>query len=100
MEANGIAPELWPRLEHDPIASVDVRDLGLFLSQAGAAGFVTPTFETENRIREKAHLPLLTEEEYTDAREDQKELNSPPPADPGADPADPEADPESDPEDA
>jgi len=97
MEANGVAAELWPRLEHDPIASVDVRDLGLFLSQAGAAGFVTPTFETENRIREKAHLPLLTEEEYTDAREDQKELNSPPPADPGSDPA---AEPASDPEDA
>ena len=92
MEANGIGPELWPMLRHDPIASVDVRDLGLFLSQAGAAGFITPTLDTENRIREKAHLPLLTEEDYAAGRLDKMTMEAgPQPAAP-SDSTDPEAD--------
>jgi len=69
MEANGVDPQFWPKMTHDPIAEVEVRDLGLFLSQAAAGGFITPDLKTENRLREKANLPTLTEDEYEDARE-------------------------------
>ncbi len=69
MKVNGVPPEYWPTLDHDPIAATDVKDLGLFLSQAAAGGFMTPTLSTENRLRERASLPLLSEDEYEDAHE-------------------------------
>jgi hypothetical protein len=78
MLANGVAPELWPTLIHDPVAEVDVKDLGLFLSQAGAGKFITPNLETENAIRERLDFPALTDEEYEEAQERVKELTSKP----------------------
>ena len=89
MQANGVPPDRWPALTHDPIANVDVKDLGLFLSQAGASGFMTPTLETENSLRERSNLPILDEEEYEAAREAAKP--EPPPAPTPTEPAeDPE----------
>lgn len=64
MRANGVPSELWPTLTHDAVAATDVKDLGLFLSQAAAGGFMTPTIDTENRLRERASLPLISEREY------------------------------------
>lgn len=75
MQANGVPSELWPRLEHDAISATDVKDLGLFLSQAAAGGFMTPTRDTENRLRERASLPPIDEDEYEYAHEE-KEMAS------------------------
>lgn len=86
MQANDVPVAFWPKLTHDPIADVDVRDLGLFLSQAAAGGFVTPNLATENRIREKANLPQMTEDQYEDAREAQREREGPDPVEPSNQP--------------
>jgi hypothetical protein len=92
MQVNGVPPEFWPKLIHDPVAQTDVRDLGMFLSQAAAGGFITPTVATENRLRERASLPEISEDEWEDGREAAEP--EPAPA------ADPETDPGEDPEDA
>lgn len=72
MKANGVDPTMWPSLAHDRIGATDVKDLGLFLSQAAAGGFMTPTLETENRLRERASLPLISEDEYEYAHEEKE----------------------------
>jgi hypothetical protein len=78
MWLNGVPSELWPRLEHDPIAEVGLNELGIFLSQAAAGGFVTPTLNTENRLREKAQLPPIEEDEWEDAQEAKRLAEAPP----------------------
>jgi hypothetical protein len=98
MEANAVPVELWPKLTHDPIADVDVRDLGLFIAQAAAGGFITPNLETENRLREKTNLPQLTEDQYEDAREAVREMQAPAQPD-GADPVSNDGSDTEDPED-
>lgn len=76
MQVNGVPPELWPELEHKPVSEIDIKDLGLFLSQAGVGKFITPTFETENELRDRLDFPELTQEEYEEAQERLQELNT------------------------
>jgi hypothetical protein len=75
MLANNVPEALWPRLCHDPIASVSVTALGQFMSQA--AGFLTPSLKTENALRESVNLPEIDEDTYEEAKEAAAEAAKP-----------------------
>ena len=86
MMVNGVPPQHWPELCHDPVNEVSVTALGQFLSQA--AGFLTPTVELENNLRERINVPDVTEEEFEEAREAAEAAKQPAPAlDPAPNPA-------------
>lgn len=97
MQVNGVPPELWPTMDHEPIDAVGVAELGLFISQA--QNMLTPTVDTENALRRRAQLPPISEEEYAEAeakREAAEKAKGVPASKPdesgdGADP-DPESD--------
>lgn len=78
MEVNAIPFDLWPTLEHDPIDEVSVAELSLFLSQV--QNLVTPTIDTENRLRERVNLPLVSEDEFAEHQAQKAAENAPKPA--------------------
>lgn len=61
-DANGVPIEKRAKLVPSDIEQPDIRDLGLFLSQVAAGGFLHPTPALEHRIREIADLPLEPDE--------------------------------------
>jgi len=85
MEVNAVPVELWPRLDHDPIDEVSVAELSLFLSQV--QNLVTPTLETENRLRERINLPPVSEDDFESHQAQKASENAPAPT--AVEPADP-----------
>ena len=70
MRLNGIPHELWPTLEHDPIAEADIQGLATFVSTLSQAGIMTYSRDLENSLRRQADLPELAEAEAGSANED------------------------------
>lgn len=61
---NGIPKEYWPALEHGDVESVDLADLGGFISQLSGAGFDLTQFpRLLPHLLEQAHLPIAGYEE-------------------------------------
>lgn len=73
MRYNGITnPALWPTCHFGELEPPSVEELGEFLDRAARAGFNFTDLDTENRVREQAGLPTVT---------DQKPALNQPPAD-------------------
>ncbi len=86
MIVNGVPPENWPTYVPDPIAEVDIKDLSMFVSMISAGGFLSPTLETENALRQKGQLPEIDEAAFKQAQKDRKESVVKSPNDPEPEP--------------
>ena len=54
---NGVAPELWPRIEHGDIEKRNLSEFADLLLRATDAGIVTPDASLEDFFRNEAGLP-------------------------------------------
>lgn len=54
---NGWDAELSPKLEHGPVAELELEQLMSFLDKAGSGGFIFPDKELELHLRKRAQLP-------------------------------------------
>lgn len=66
-EANGWDSSKTPKFTHNGVENVDLEVIGKFLADAAKGGFVTPSDDLENMLREEyLHLPPLQEESAMD----------------------------------
>ena len=86
-DVNNVPQKLRAKIVPSDLDVPDLKELGLFLQQAGASEFLHPTLATENAIREIAHLPAVEDlgSVYQPGGDGGlKPPPTPPPAPPGA----------------
>lgn len=84
-DVNNVPYELRAEIVPSDIDLPSLKDLGLFLQQAGAAQFLHPTLQTEKDIRAIAHLPEVDDlDGIYESVDDQILVEKEPPAVPAA----------------
>ena len=58
MELNGVAPDIWPTLEHGDIEAPELKEIATYVTSLSDAGILVPDEKLELRMRELANLPV------------------------------------------
>jgi len=61
MTLNNVPPELWPKLVHGDVESVDIEKVGKYFSELSDKKVISPDLDLENWLRDQAGAPRRTE---------------------------------------
>jgi len=64
LQINAIQTETPPRLVPGDVETVDLRELGQYITSVGGAGLLMPDDDLENHLRQAANLPMKKEESF------------------------------------